>query len=53
MSKILKEKIKNLFFRIVCGNSGMIIDFTCSPGCSDHQTEKKKKYRQLELKNKS
>lgn len=42
MSKMMKEKIKNLFFRIVCGNCGIIVDFTCAPSCSDHQTERKK-----------
>ena len=42
MSKTMKEKIKSLFFRLVCGNCGIIADFTCGPGCSDLQTERKK-----------
>jgi hypothetical protein len=42
MGKTMNEKIKSLFFRIVCGNCGIIADFTCAPGCSDLQTERRK-----------
>jgi hypothetical protein len=38
----MKEKIKSFFFRIVCGNCGIIVDFNCTPSCSDHQTEEKR-----------